>query len=81
MRLVSKCDDANSLVAGQFAHLPSLDSVSNLPYGLQGEGYIYCEGVSNGYRVEHLVCFPGTPIYSRMYIFNMWYPWVQVDIL
>ena len=74
---IKGCEDADSLVAGQFSYLSSFASVRNLPKDLQGEGYIYCEGASNGWRVEYLVCHPGIPIYVRMYLFNYWTSWAQ----
>ena len=75
---MKECEDADSLVAGQFSYLSSFASVRNLPDNLQGNGYIYCEGASTGWRVEYLVCTPGMPIYVRMYIFNSWTSWSKL---
>ena len=69
--------DANNMVAGEFGYIKDASLVSNIPASAVN-GYLYCVGLSNGYRIQYYIDATNNYYGCRVFIFNTWRSWLQL---
>ena len=69
--------NANDIKAGHFAYISNANNVLNMPLN-STQGYLYCFGLENGYRVQFYIEYSGTPYCVRNYIFDAWGNWKEL---